>query len=595
MKRTAIGLLFWVLSFCLFLWNEACAKTIVLEGHLRSKVSIAQRITFRVDRPLAKLSFRFALPAVFSNKSVNQDLQGLNIGIDPDPAKVEDETDAYGNCFKKITWNNLNQDVRINITFGARVKAELSDMESRASFPVESIPQKDMIYLQPTKLVQSASPEIKSRAKELTRLASTQHEAVTAILNYVADNIKYTYNPPQFDARYTLETRSGNCQNFAHLCMALLRAAGIPARIVGGISLKQPWKIPVGENDFLVQSMGQGGHAWMEIYFSDLGWLSYDPQQSKQFTSSRHVKQTHGLDSSDINDSWRASPYLPEYDELIDAKFLDDAVSLEVKHSDKLPKAYLLSNNLLARTGVPQPVQERPRPPLETKETPDQGKPEPPLEIKPEPAVPDKPRPPLEAKKPPEPAGTTPKPALPKVMEFGNMEFPNLVGIYQVVGDKGVRILDKETAEYVTSRYVYAQAFETEETISIDTIFLAMRKFGGDGTVYVDLVADNGGRPSLAGIRSLPVFLENIPKGSGYYWVVFGFPADDSLTLKKGRYWIVLRHSGEVIMNWFYIPGNPYGESDDTRSTLKGYKWQDIQNYDFVFKVRALRQFKGPL
>jgi len=51
----------------------------------------------------------------------------------------------------------------------------------------------------------------------------------------------------------------------------------------------------------------------------------------------------------------------------------------------------------------------------------------------------------------------------------------------------------------------------------------------------------------------------------------------------------VLRHSGDVIMNWFYIPGNPYGDADDTRSTIKGFKWEDILNYDFVFKVKAKR------
>jgi hypothetical protein len=42
-------------------------------------------------------------------------------------------------------------------------------------------------------------------------------------------------------------------------------------------------------------------------------------------------------------------------------------------------------------------------------------------------------------------------------------------------------------------------------------------------------------------------------------------------------------------MTWFYTPGKPYGESEDTRSTLKGYLWEDILNYDFVFKVTGQR------
>ncbi|MEW6740268.1 MAG: transglutaminase-like domain-containing protein [Nitrospirota bacterium] len=531
------------LLFLLLLWSTAHAKTIILEGKLNSKVLVNQQIGFGVDKPLSRLTFKFALPSEFTNKAVSQRMQELNIKFDPQPVKVDDATDEFGNRFKVVTWNNLSKDVRVNITFETNIKSELSAMESKAPFPLNPIPKSDLLYLKPTGMVQSNDPEIISLSKKLTAGATTEYEAVTAILNYVIDNVKYTYNPPQYDALYTLKTRSGNCQNFAHLSMALLRAAGIPARIVGGISLKQSWKIPVGNNNFLVQSMGQGGHAWMEIYFPDLGWLSYDPQQSKQFTSSRHIKQTHGLDSDDINDSWRASPYLPDYKEAVDAKFIDDAISLQLKSSERSPRSYFLSNNLIVKS---PPVEKPKLPPVE-------------------------------------------RPKLPpgKVIEFGNMEFPSLVDIYHVVGDKGIKILDKETAEYVTSKYVYAQAFEIDERLQVNIISLAMRKFGGDGTVYIDLVSDDNGRPSLKGVRSAPIFLETIKKRPGYYWVDFSFP--DSIVLEKGRYWIVLRHSGEVIMNWFYIPMNPYGDSDDTRSTLKGYKWEDIQNYDFVFKIKAIR------
>ena len=164
------------------------------------------------------------------------------------------------------------------------IKAELRSMDSNAPFPLNGISGNDAVFLKPTQMVQSDSEEVIALSRRLTVNARTTHDAVNAILNWVADNVKYTYNPPQYDAIHTMKTGKGNCQNFAHLSMALLRAAGIPSRIVGGISLKRQWKVPV-ENGYLVQDMGQGGHAWMEIFFPDLGWLSYDPQQSRQFTS----------------------------------------------------------------------------------------------------------------------------------------------------------------------------------------------------------------------------------------------------------------------------------------------------------------------
>jgi hypothetical protein len=178
------------------------------------------------------------------------------------------------------------------------------------------------------------------------------------------------------------------------------------------------------------------------------------------------------------------------------------------------------------------------------------------------------------------------KPTSGSAMLFGNMEFPNLVNGYSVQGNVGTRIFDKETSEYVTSQYIFAQAFNLKDGMALDKVSLAMRKFGGDGNVYVDLVRNVDGRPNIVdGIRSNMVSLEKISRKPGYYWVDFSFPHDAQSRLKPGKYWIVFRSSGEAIMNWFYIPGKPYSDGDDTRSTAKGFQWEDILNYDFVFKV----------
>ncbi|MCX7966125.1 MAG: transglutaminase-like domain-containing protein [Syntrophorhabdaceae bacterium] len=543
MKRKVLPFFLFVISITLSF--HVYAKTLLLEGRLEGKINVTQQMNFTVSRPLNSLSFRFAIPVSFSNKTVNQGLKHLDLRFEPQPTNVEDEKDAFGNNYKRVTWNNLNRDARVMIIYETSIKSELSAMESRTGFPLKSLPSDTTIFLKPTKMVQSDAPEIVSLSRQLTQTAETQYQAVTAIMNYIADNIKYTYNPPQYDAVYTLKTKTGNCQNLAHLSMALLRAAGIPARIVGGITLKDQWKVPLGGGNYSVQGMGQGGHVWIEIFFPDLGWLSYDPQQSKQFTSTRHIKQTHGLDSRDVNDSWRASPYVPDYNELIDAKFIEDNINLVLKSSLDAPRTYIVSNNIMA-------------PPVK------------PVILPPTPEL------------PPPPTG--------KMTEFGNMEFPNLVNLYQIIGDRAEKIMDKETAEYVTSHYVYAQAFKVAKDFDVYSISLAMRKFGGDGSIYIDLVTDENNKPNiLSGVRSNFIPLETIKKRPGYYWVEFTFPTDTGFVrLKKGKYWIVLRRSGEAIMNWFYTPGKHYGNSDDTRSTSKGYRWEDILNYDFVFKVKGI-------
>jgi len=539
-----IAFKFIYILFLIFIFEKpAFGKTIIVKGNLDAKIHIIQQMHFNVNRPLKEFRYRFGLPLSFKTRTVSQQIENLKLYINPTPLWIRDDYDRFGNHFKIAYWKGLAQDISVQIEFDVLLRNKVSTLRSSAYMPPGVFPPDVMLYLSPTKQVQSNSPEIKALAYSLTRGAGSEYEAVASIIGYVVDNIKYTYNPPEYDALYTLHTKKGNCQNFAHLSLALLRAAGIPARIVGGISLRQPWKIPIDKKTSIVQSMGQGGHAWIEVYYPDIGWLPYDPQQSMEFTSTRYIKQTQGLDSDDINDTWKASPYIPDYSDNIESRFLKDTIALVPVRYRKTPRAYLLGSPFQAKMLL---------------------------------------------------AGKTLLPEKKAYIskkgkiEFGNTEFPSLVDLYKIVNSKGVRVLDKETAEYVTSQYVYAQAFEISEPLRILKISLAMHKFGGDGTIYIDLVKDRNGVPSFSGTRSLPLFLEDIKRGPGYYWVNFSFP--EPVKLQPGRYWIVLRHSGDVIMNWFYIPGNPYGQPDDTRSTKQGYRWQYILNYDFVFKVTALRK-----
>ncbi|MBI4689323.1 MAG: transglutaminase domain-containing protein, partial [Nitrospirae bacterium] len=170
-----------------------------------------------------------------------------------------------------------------------------------------------------------------------------------------------------------------------------------------------------------------------------------------------------GLDSKDINDSWSALPYLPAYSENIEAVFDTDNTNIKLKTAVIAPKSYIMSNYLIARVSAAEPPIFVPEP------------------------EPVKPIPPSKEK---------------GIIEFGNIEFPNLVDVYNTIGNEATRVFDKETAEYVTSRYVYAQAFTIGDTMTLRNISLAMRKFGGDGTIYIDVVRDENGKPGFSGERS---------------------------------------------------------------------------------------------
>jgi transglutaminase-like putative cysteine protease len=533
--------------------TPAGARTLVVEGTLAGTVTVKKNVTFSADQAVERFTYQFSVPSVYDNAGNIQRLDNFQVSAVPEPTEATETTDRYGNRSRKLTWKTLRSNARVAISYTTALSATISPRSSRAPFPLQTVPKSEQAFLKNSPLVQSKDHRVIERAGELTAGATSEHQAVTAILTHVADAIRYQYNPTQFDALFALTSGSGNCQNFSHLAVALLRASGIPARVSIGQVLKDKWKIPLdNKGSSLVQGMGEGLHAWIEVWYPDLGWLPCDPQQSRLFTSTRHIKFGHGVDASDVLEYWSAVPVVPGMSETLEATYSTDTVDLRLREALDQPTSYLLAGPVTAGAAAAERMHSlKPRPTVPTT-----GKPV---------AVPQKP-------------GTR--------VEIGNRDFPALVEMYQVTGTVGRRSFDRETAEYATSRYLFAQAFTLEAPLALTDVGLAMRKFGGDGTVYLDVVRDDGGKPSLDGIRSTPVALEKITRRPGYYWVDFTLPPKS--TLRPGKYWLVLRHSGEAIMNWFYTPGKRVNGSDDTRSTARGWQWEDVLAGEFVYRVRGV-------
>ena len=561
--------------------GEATGRTLVVEGKLDGTVTVHKDLVFSSEKTLTSFTYRFPLPVDENGVGNSQSVSAFQSKFEPQPATTKDQIDSFGNHFRTVTWDNLTADARVSITYTAALHSELSHRQrSSAPFPGGEVPEELRVYLRESSLVQSNAPEIRKLGMRITAGQKTRYGAVNAILNHVADAITYQYSPPRYDALYGLETGKGNCQNYAHLALALLRASGIPARLVVGITLNDKWRVPLNKSgSTLLQGMGKGRHAWIEVHFPDIGWLACDPQQSRFFTSTRHVKCGHGLDANDVREYWQGTPINPTVVDSLNARYIHDRVDLSLNSTNDRPnRQYMVSVKTVAvPPAKPAPV---PLPP------PKEPVPVPQL---PKPVLPV----PLPIPKPaPKHLLPVPKPApkpLPKPeqsVELGNMEFPTLVEFYQVRENIVTLNFERETSEYATSRSVFAQAFTLDHPLQVSMISLAMKKFGGDGMVYLDLVTDDDNKPSLTGIRSRLVSLERIGKTPGYGWVDFMLPADTP-PLPPGKYWIVLRHSGEAIMNWFYTPGKSYGGPDDTRSTAQGWQWNDVLPYDFVFRVRG--------
>jgi len=87
-----------------------------------------------------------------------------------------------------------------------------------------------------------------------------------------------------------LEARSGVCQDFAHVMIALVRQIGIPCRYVSGYLF---------HHDRTDRSSIGATHAWVEALLPDIGWVGFDPTNNR-LAEDRHIRVAIGRDYSDV-------------------------------------------------------------------------------------------------------------------------------------------------------------------------------------------------------------------------------------------------------------------------------------------------------
>ncbi len=553
------------------------AKEFFITGKQESRIQyrlVQQIVPFK---GIEIMAVSFVVPGDFRSPTYQQQITDLQFHFTPEPAEQEEETDARGNQIKKFYWKSPEKTIQCEISLNAHNVVHLNALKSQAGFPLRNIPADARVYLKSTEQVPADNPEIQKLSTRLTQKAQNELEAVRAVLHYVNDHLHYVLMPKQFDALYSLHTGKGNCQNYSHLAAALLRAAGIPARIVNGITLKKSYDLDIGQAIYTFD-MAQGRHSWIEVFFPDVGWLPFDPQQTEFFVSNRYLRIEVGLDNQEtIQDGlvrWSQSSgsekQSPQLEEAIEANFVQDDVQLKCEKIVEGPSSLFLSPML-----APTVIAATPPPP-----------PEPP-----------KPKP-----------GEIPEDLARLTYNYpltlGNLDFPRnfdflRARLYQS-GDSESEELKRnfivETAEYVTGKEQFAQMFVLEEPMILRSISLALHSFGGSGKLWLELSEDQGGKPGETAARSRKISLREIPNLPGYDWINFDFTRE-GLLLSPGKYWFVLKFSGSPIVNWFYSYGKPVGPVDGTRSCPVGENgWERILNFEFNYKVtgKGAREFHRP-
>src|SRR5262245_19842682 len=122
------------------------------------------------------------------------------------------------------------------------------------------------------------NPRIVALAREWRARAASDQEYIARILDWIrTESYVYTLEPTPLSERnsvdqFWFDTRRGFCAHYAGAFVYLMRAAGIPARMVGGYLGGEI--NPVAEHVVVRQ---YDAHAWAELWLAGSGWTRVEP------------------------------------------------------------------------------------------------------------------------------------------------------------------------------------------------------------------------------------------------------------------------------------------------------------------------------
>jgi hypothetical protein len=215
-----------------------------------AKISSEIEVVGAVDRwwELAKLDLKVTVP-----------------GDDPDAPALFD--------------TNLYHDVkRTGTDYEITLKHSKPDESvAKLALPLD-VPEDVKRYLGPTSSAQSDDPKIIAKAKEIVGNEANALLAAERIVGWVNGNLdKRSGARGAATATEVLTDGAGDCTEHSVLAVALLRAAGLPARQVDGIV-------------YLVEADGRpvaGYHAWSEVWLGR--WIAIDAMFGETGTSARYL------------------------------------------------------------------------------------------------------------------------------------------------------------------------------------------------------------------------------------------------------------------------------------------------------------------
>lgn len=128
------------------------------------------------------------------------------------------------------------------------------------------------------KLPADGDPQLRALASQIRSRSRTDTEVLTRVLNvFRTDGFSYTLQPPLLPQENPMDafmfaTKRGFCEHYAHAFVMMMRASGVPARVVAGY---QGGEVNPVNGTVIVHQFD--AHAWAEVWLQGQGWVRVDP------------------------------------------------------------------------------------------------------------------------------------------------------------------------------------------------------------------------------------------------------------------------------------------------------------------------------
>ena len=194
----------------------------------------------------------------------------------------------------KFTWKRPEGKIDFRLNSDVKTTNIIMPIKEKIKFPIEELPKDISIYTKSSETIDSNDEDIVRIASELVKGEDDLYAAVFKIADWTKNNINYNLSTLTAEvsqkASWVLENKQGVCDELTSLFIALLRAVGIPARFVSGISYTNSPLFP--EN--------WGAHGWAEVYFPSYGWVPFDVTYGEfGWVDPTHIKFKESIDSDE--------------------------------------------------------------------------------------------------------------------------------------------------------------------------------------------------------------------------------------------------------------------------------------------------------